>query len=100
MGRRKMLDSSNGKGVLSELFDNQRKRMYTLSVDEEAYTMITRVAEQLGRSRPKVLTAFVKSAYDTFVSEAKSAGVRFNPDATLTGNHKGSRDNPAKKKSK
>jgi hypothetical protein len=96
--KRKLVEGSGSNGVLSELFDNRKKRAFTLNVDEDTYSMITRVAEQTGKTRPKVLAAFVKSAYDSFCEEVKAAGIKFNPDAPLSGNHKGSRNKPRKKR--
>jgi len=98
MGRKRLVDNSNGNGILSELFDNRKKRAYTLNVDEDTYAMITQVAEQTGRSRPKVLAAFVSTAYSMFVEEAQAAGVKFDPSAPLSGNHKGSRNKTIQKK--
>lgn len=94
MGRKRssmVKRSGDGSGILSDLFNNKEKRAFTLNVDEATYAMITRVAEQTGKSRPKVLAAFVESAYNNFIDEAKAAGVKFDPDAPLSGNHKGNR---------
>lgn len=98
MGRRKARDNSDGNGLLSDLFENRKKRAFTLSVDEETYVKITQVAEQMGVSRPKVLMTFVKNAYDMFVEEAGKAGLDFDPDEPLSGNHKWRRESPPKKK--
>lgn len=94
MGRsRKMIDAttSEGNSLLSDLFENRKKRVYTLSVDEDTYEMVTRVSDQTKKSRPKILAAFVKLAYDSFCEEAKAAGIRFDPNAPVNRNHKGRR---------
>lgn len=100
MGRKKMVKGSgtSGSDILSDLFENRKKRAFTLNVDEDTYAMITRVAEQMGKSRPKVLAAFVESAYGFFVEEAQAAGVEFDPGAPLSGNHKGSRKTTKKRR--
>jgi len=99
MGRKKMVKGSeDGSGILSDLFENRKKRAFTLNVDEDTYSMITRVAEQMGKSRPKVLAAFVASAFNSFVEEAEAAGVDFDPGAPLSGNHKGSRKTTKKRR--
>jgi hypothetical protein len=81
-------------------------RAHTLNVNAETYEIITRVAEQLGKSRPQVLSAFVSTAYQKFLREAKEAGIEFNPLAPIEDNHKRGRPRlsrvkaPAKKTNK
>ena len=100
MGRKKSSPSPGGEGILTDLFEKQKRRAYTLSVDEETYEKITRVADHLGISRPKVLTTFVRQAYENFVEEAHKAGLDFDPDEPLSGNHKWHRNNGSKKRKK
>lgn len=40
-------------------------REFTVSVDQETYDLVGKVAVETGRSRPEVVGAFVKSAYET-----------------------------------
>lgn len=98
MGRKRARQDSNGSGILSDLLGTQKKRTATLNVDADTYERITQVAEQTGKSRPRVLAAFVKSAYDAFVEEAQEAGLGFDPDRASTGNYKWTRKKTKKKK--
>ena len=93
--------NNNGSGLLSDIMGPQKKRVRTLSVDEETYDIITRVASNLGVSRPQVLTKFVKQAYSTFLEEVAKEGIDFDADEPLSGIPKWGRTphNNGKKKS-
>lgn len=43
-----------------------RGRDWTLNVTERTYKVISRVAEETGNSRPRVLEAFVEEAHKTY----------------------------------
>lgn len=77
-----------GPKKMAHLFENRKKREYTLNVDIDTYETITRVAQQIGKSRPKVLAAFVESAYHHFLNQAKSEGMKFDPNMPVDDNHK------------
>ena len=83
------LDNLIPPSKLGELFAPQRRRTCTLNVDARTHDIITAVSEQTGQSRPKVLAAFVETAYYHYVKEAEDAGV--DPIRPATGNHKGAR---------
>jgi len=81
---------ATGDNNLTDLFRPIRgsTRAHTLNVNAETYEIVTRVAAQLGKSRPQVLSAFVFSAYQRFLREAVDAGIDFDPNLAVQNNHK------------
>lgn len=78
---------------ISALFrEDKKRREFSVSVDADTYDLITRVSKQTGKSRPKVLAAFVKTAYDAYVEAAEDNGVDPEPF--------GDNDKPEKKNGK
>ena len=56
--------------ALGGLLDTQKTRHRTLNVTEDAYAIITEVSKATGKSRPRVLDAFIQIGYDRFVAAA------------------------------
>ena len=81
---------------MGELFEPERRREHTLSVDAKSYEIITAVSEQTGKSRPKVLAAFIETAYYQYAEQATGEGI--DPAKPSSGNHKGARKNKKRKK--
>ena len=74
---------------MSHLFENEYIRQHTMNVDAKTFEIITAVSEQTGKSRPRVLAAFVETAYYQYAKQAETQGV--NPEKPSTGRHKGAR---------
>lgn len=58
---------------IKELMQPKRSREYTLNVDEKTYELVSQVAKETGKSRPKVLAAFVAEAYAVYQKVKKEA---------------------------
>lgn len=46
-------------------------KLYTVNVDAETLEIVNRVKEQTGRSRPKIVAAFVKEAYQVYLRKKR-----------------------------
>ena len=51
---------------IRELMKPKKSREFTLNIDQETYEIVTKVAEETGKSRPKVLAAFIAEAYELY----------------------------------
>lgn len=60
---------------LDELFEPvKRKRDYTVSVNADTYDIVTKLSQETGKSRPKVIEVLIKAGYDLFEKKRKKNG--------------------------
>jgi hypothetical protein len=67
--------NEKGSDRVKELLRPPEKyRYYTLNADQETFQIVRRVAQETGRTCPKVLAAFVEVGYAAYLREKSRDG--------------------------